>query len=95
MVSRDTLGSAVKCTYVEIDSVGYDIEKNPITDLDKTKKSAKGLLRVDINESGDFVLKDCCTKEEASGGELKPLFKDGEILREVTFTEIRNRLWGN
>lgn len=90
-LTRDSLGLAVKCTYSEVGDNVYELSKDPITD-DGTKKSAKGLLRVDyIN--GKYVLKDQCTKEEADGGELLPLLKDGVLLRETTFAEIRNRIW--
>ena len=40
--SRDTLGAAIKATYVEVNGEGIAIEKDPITD--PGKKSLKGLL---------------------------------------------------
>lgn len=43
--TRDTYGFAMKATYVEIDGVGRNITKNPITDSG-VKKSAKGLLAI-------------------------------------------------
>jgi len=44
--SRDTMGFAIKATYVEIDGVPCPIEKDPVTD--PKKKSAKGLLSLRI-----------------------------------------------
>lgn len=67
-----------------------DIFKDPITDNGE-KKSAKGLLKVSIWE-GDMVLKIQCTSEEESTGLLTTVFKDGELIKKVTFEEIRKRL---
>ena len=88
--TRDSLGFAMKATYGEVDGVGREIFKDPITD-DGMKKSAKGLLRVDLIE-GEYVLKDQCTWEEEAGGELKPIFKDGVLLKDWTLKEVRDRL---
>ena len=55
------------------------------------KKSAKGLLRVDkIN--GEYVLKDQCTPEEETGGELKEVFRDGKLLIDYSLADIRARV---
>ena len=43
--TRDTLGFAMKATYVEIDGQGVEVFKDPATD-NGTKKSAKGLIQV-------------------------------------------------
>src|SRR5690606_2966258 len=43
--TRDTFGFAMKTTYGEVDSVGREIFKDPVTD-DGTKKSAKGLIKI-------------------------------------------------
>ena len=91
--TRDTFGFAMKATYCEVGSEARDIFKDPVTD-DGMKKSAKGLLRVDkIN--GEYVLKDCCTKEEEQGGELKEVFRDGKLLVDQTLAEIRARVQSN
>lgn len=51
--TRDTLGWAMKSTYIEIDGVGNAITKDPITD-DGTKKSHSGLLKVIKNMNGEL-----------------------------------------
>lgn len=84
--TRDNQGGAIKSTYVEIDGEGVEIFKDPVTD-DGTKKSAKGLLRV--NE--DLTLTDQCTWEN-EGGMMKTIFKDGEFVKETTYQEIRKRI---
>ena len=82
--TRDNQGGAVKATYCEVNNQGRDIFKDPITD-DGTKKSAKGLLKV--NE--DLTLKDCCTWEEENQGLLTTVFLNGKLVKEVTLTDIR------
>lgn len=84
--TRDTFGFAVKATYGEVDGVGREIFKSPITD-DGTKRSAKGLLQV-YRDDGALKLKDQCTKEEESQGELRRVFLDGFLTRENYLDEI-------
>jgi nicotinamide phosphoribosyltransferase len=88
--TRDTLGFAMKATYIEKDGVGEAIFKDPITDSG-TKKSARGLLRVDLVD-GEYVLKQDCTPEEAEGGELRVVYRDGVILVNDSFDTIRARV---
>lgn len=92
-VTRDSLAMAVKATYTEVDGVGYELFKDPITDSGM-KKSAKGLLRVE-KEGDNFVLYDQQTKEQETQGELKTVFLNGVLVRETSLTEIRNLLWNN
>ncbi len=68
-----------------------EIWKDPITD-DGTKKSAKGLLRVDRSEQGTITMKDQCTWEDEKGGLLETVFLNGKIARVTTLQEIRDRL---
>ena len=86
--TRDTFGFAVKATYVEVDGVGREIFKDPITD-DGTKKSATGLLQVTV-EDGDYKLLDGQTWEGERDGKLRTIYKDGEFFNETTLTKIRN-----
>lgn len=91
-LTRDSLGMAVKATYAEVDGVGYELFKDPITDTGM-KKSAKGLLRVE-KEGDDFVLYDQQTKEQEQQGALQTVFRDGILVTQTSLSEIRNRLWG-
>lgn len=61
--TRDTHGFAIKSTYTIIDDTEIKVYKDPKTD-DGTKKSAKGLLIVEKNADGEFVLKDDLNVEE-------------------------------
>ena len=90
--TRDTFGSAVKATYGVVKGVGRPLFKDPKTD-GGTKKSAKGLLRVE-KEGDDFVLHEMQTPEQEQTGALRPVFRDGKIENEETLSTIRQRLRG-
>jgi nicotinamide phosphoribosyltransferase len=87
--TRDTFGFAMKATYGEVNGVGREIFKNPITD-DGTKKSAKGLMKIELEEN-TYVLKDQVSWNEEKTGELKEIFRDGKLLIDQSLSEIRDR----
>ena len=88
--TRDTFGFAMKATMVIVEGQEREIFKQPITD-DGTKVSAKGWLRVDkVNDT--FVLTDQVSYEESCKGELETVFKDGELIKDCSLAEIRQRL---
>lgn len=91
--TRDTFGFAMKATYSEVNNIGIDICKDPATD-NGTKKSAKGLLRVD-SINGRFILHDQVTKEQEYGGELQTVFKNGVLMVDTSLAEIRSKLRDN
>jgi len=88
--TRDTFGFAMKATYVEINGEGRAIFKDPITD-DGTKKSAKGLIQL-YSENGKLTYKDECSIHEEQQGLLKTVFKDGQLFKEQSLQEIRERI---
>lgn len=90
--TRDTFGTAMKATYIEIDGRGREIFKSPITD-DGTKKSATGLLKVKQTENG-LVLQDRVSWKEEEESLLKPVFLDGKLIREWSLSEIKSTLHG-
>lgn len=87
--TRDTFGFAMKATYGEVDGKGREIFKDPITD-DGTKKSAKGLIKIE-EENGVYKLIDQVSWEEEKEGALKEVFKDGKLLIDDSLSEIRKR----
>lgn len=89
-MTRDTLGFAMKATSGVVKGKRVDIFKDPITD-DGTKKSAKGLLRVELDNYG-FVVYDQQTEEQEKQGWLQTVFLDGQLIAETTLEEIRERL---
>lgn len=93
-MTRDTMGMAVKATAAMVNGKWYELSKDPITDSGGMKKSAKGLLRVDYDSTGNIVLYDQQTPDEESTGLLETVFLNGNITKKYSFTEIRNRLWG-
>lgn len=88
--TRDTFGFAVKATYSVVNDKAVNIFKDPKTD--SKKKSAKGLLKVEKDENGKFVLLDQVSQSEEKEGLLQTIFKDGELLNRVTLDTIRGRL---
>lgn len=89
--TRDTFGFAMKATYGEVNGVGREIFKNPVTD-DGTKKSAKGLMQIYKDAQGNYQLKDQCTWQEEQGGELREVFRDGKLLIDDSLADIRARV---
>jgi nicotinamide phosphoribosyltransferase len=87
--TRDTYGYAMKATWGQVDGEGREIFKDPKTD-DGLKKSAKGLMRVEL-EDGEYVLYDQQTKEQEAGGELQTIFLDGVAHNFQTLADIRAR----
>jgi nicotinamide phosphoribosyltransferase len=89
--TRDTFGFAMKATYVEINGEGREIFKDPITD-DGTKKSATGLLCVEILPDGKIGLYDKVTWNTEDTGLLQTIYKDGVFHNQTTLTEIRKKI---
>ncbi len=82
-INRDIQRFTFKSSYQERDGVGYGIFKNPI---DKSKRSKKGRLKLIRDTSGRFS-----TVRENEDGEdiLETVFKNGELVREMTFEQVR------
>jgi nicotinamide phosphoribosyltransferase len=87
--TRDTLGFAVKATYVEVGGAPRAIEKDPITD--HKKKSHKGLLSLTWDDEHKYVTHDECTPEEEDNTMLKVIYRDGVVLKAYALDEIRKR----
>ena len=89
--TRDSLGFAMKATWCQINGEPKEIFKKPKTDTGM-KNSLKGLIRVDKDENGVYYATDCVTKEQEEGGCLEVVFENGELKKEVSLKEIRERL---
>jgi nicotinamide phosphoribosyltransferase len=85
-VNRDTLKFAMKCSAICIDGKWQDVYKEPKTD--RTKTSKKGQLAL-IYENGTMKT------VKADGNHWQDImvhvFRNGKILKEHTFAEIRER----
>jgi nicotinamide phosphoribosyltransferase len=88
--TRDTFGFAMKATYGEVNGEGRAIFKDPITD-DGTKKSAKGLMKIELVD-GLYTLTDQVSWDEEQKGELKEVFRDGKLLIDRSLSEIRSQV---
>ena len=87
--SRDTLGFATKATYVTVNGVPREIEKDPVTD--PGKKSFKGFLHLEMGPNG-WVTTDRATPEQEDTGLLKTVFYNGKMVGRQTLTQIRQTL---
>ena len=90
MSSRDSYGMAIKGTNSIVAGEEVSMQKDPKTSA-FSKKSAKGLLRVEI-EGGDYVLYDEQTRKQEGDGELQQVFLNGEFFNETSLQEIRERV---
>ena len=88
--TRDTLGFAMKATYVEVDGKPYSIFKDPKTDSG-TKKSAKGLLQV-VQDGDTLKVNQDVSWDQEKQGLLRTVYLDGKITVSDTFADIRSRL---
>ena len=88
--TRDTLGFAMKATYVEIDGKPYSIFKDPKTDSG-TKKSARGLLQV-VQDGDTLKVNQDVSWDQEKQGLLRTVYRDGKIVVSETFADIRSRL---
>lgn len=87
-VTRDTLGAAMKATYAVVDGKNHVLSKDPITD--PGKKSAAGLLRVDLVDE-EYVL--TAGVNDRSNDALVCILKDGLMVdRKPKLREIRERV---
>jgi nicotinamide phosphoribosyltransferase len=97
IITRDTHGFAVKSTYGEVlvngERKGIEIFKDPKTD-DGLKKSAKGLIAVYETENG-FTMKDQATWDDVKNCAFVNVFKNGELIKDWTLSEIRELVSNN
>ena len=93
VVTRDTFGIAMKATYGIIDGKKLMIYKDPKTDTSHLKKSHKGCCRV-YEEDGELKCQDQLM-DMSDDTLLTTVFKDGDVVREDTFMDIRKRMYGN
>ena len=89
-VTRDNFGFAMKATSGVVNGERRDIFKDPKTDSG-TKKSAKGLLRVE-KEGDHYVLYDQQTPEQEQLGALEVVFEEGSLITDHRLADIRARL---
>jgi nicotinamide phosphoribosyltransferase len=95
--TRDMYGCAMKATYAVVNGREVKIYKDPKTDSDNLKKSHRGLVFVEKTENGfkatDNLDRSSYYKFEYNHNNAMHLvFKNGVMLNEERFTDIRERL---
>lgn len=89
--TRDSLGFALKATYVEVFGVPRNIKKEPITDPGKV--SHEGLVALYRNDNFEYVTRDHQTPEEEAACELLiTAFEDGNMPIRHKLSEMRGRV---
>jgi len=89
-VTRDTFGFAMKATSGVVNGERREIFKDPATG-DGSKRSAKGLLRIE-REDNNLICYDQQTEEQEDTGLLETAFLNGEIMNPTTIMNIRTEL---
>ena len=82
----------MKATYGIINGEKVMIYKDPKTDTSRLKKSHKGCCRV-YEEDGRLKCQDQLM-EMSDDSLLTTVFKDGAFVREDSFLDIRERMYG-
>lgn len=88
-VTRDSFGFAVKSTYGEVDGIGREIFKDPVTDTG-VKKSARGLLRV-ATVDGCYHMEDRRPAIDDDSCAMRTVFHNGVLLVDDSIGLIRAR----
>lgn len=88
--TRDTFGFAMKATSVVVNGERREIFKDPITD-DGVKKSAKGLVKIDLINN-EYALVDQVNEAQEKEGELLKIYENGQFINSVGLQEIRDRI---
>ena len=91
-VKRDNFYFAYKTTSCVVNGERKAVFKNPKTDSG-IKKSAKGLLRVEMQE-GSLILHENQSEEQEKQGALTEVFYNGNLTKTITLSDIRRNLWG-
>jgi len=88
-LNRDTMQFAMKPSSVCIDNHLYGVAKTPFTDINKHSKKGRLALVKSYNDDVQTVqLAELHNRENL----LKPVFRNGQLLNEQTFVEIRSRI---
>lgn len=89
--TRDTFSSCIKACYAEVDGNCYKVYKDPKEG--GFKRSQKGLCYVYLDQDGNLTYQDNYTSENIKEGNLlQTVFKDGQLVKEYTLADIRERL---
>ena len=82
----------MKASLGQVNDQTFFIYKDPKTDTSKLKKSHKGCCKV-YEENGELKCQDELL-EMSNDSLLTTVFKNGELIREDSFMDIRERMYG-
>ena len=88
--TRDSLASAVKATWAQVDGQSVDIQKDPKTGAGK--KSAKGRLAVVTSADVDLELIQQASPADEERSLIQPVWKDGDFINPVSYADVRTTL---
>lgn len=88
---RDTFGMAIKCSHAIVNGKGRDVYKSPITSPSKLSK--KGMVAAARDrQTGEILTVDLLNYNQEKYEILtRPVYRDGQILIEDSFDDIRQR----
>lgn len=86
-INRDTLKFAMKCSAICVDNVWQDVFKDPVTDPGKRSKRGRLML---TREPGKYTTMNLHNGFDWSNL-LGEVWRDGKLLREITFADVRAR----
>ena len=86
MLNRDTQKFAMKCSAVRVRGAWRDVFKSPAADQGKRSKSGRFALLETVAGYATVTLAD-----RQTGDVLRPVYRDGTLLQQSTFAEIRAR----
>jgi nicotinamide phosphoribosyltransferase len=93
-LTRDTHKFAIKASWAEIDGKSVELFKSPITDSGKSSKAGRLKLVKEIRKDGASKYKTFTSSHPLFHDfkdELVEVFRDGKLLIDQTFAEIRAR----
>ena len=91
-VDRDTQKFAMKCSSAQINGEWVDVQKDPVTDSGKKSKAGRVTLWKSGGEFASGVRPPSGWTDKGFGGwseALVTVFRDGQIISEFTFDEVR------
>jgi nicotinamide phosphoribosyltransferase len=86
-VNRDTLSFAFKCSHATIGGESRDVYKRPKTDPNKNSK--RGRLALVLDNGKYTTVPENEARNYVSGNILVEIFRNGEIIKEYTFDQIK------
>lgn len=89
-MNRDTCKFAYKASAIQINGVWHDVYKDPVTDSGKASKKGRLMLYKD-DQDRYVTAREAHNAETAYKPVLQPVFVNGQIRKQYTFTEVRRR----